>query len=79
MLVIRPMALRLSRVPSENHVKALVRSTTFLGEMRRYVLQVGDLQLVADQPFTELEALDSELWLKIYPAAGVHILPVTKS
>jgi iron(III) transport system ATP-binding protein len=78
MLVVRPMALRLSRVPSENHVKALVRSTTFLGEMRRYVLQVGDLQLIADQPFTELEALDGELWLKVDPAAGVHVLPVTK-
>jgi iron(III) transport system ATP-binding protein len=76
MLVIRPMALRLSKLPGENAVKGSVHSMSFLGETRRYIVQVGELRLTADQPFAELAPLEDEIWLNVHEAAGLHILPV---
>jgi len=76
MLVVRPMALRLSKLPGENAVKGAVHSMSFLGETRRYIVQVGELRLTADQPFAELAPLEDEIWLNVHEAAVLHILPV---
>ncbi len=51
-----------------------VRSTSFLGGMRRYVVEVGELRLVVDQPMAEVEASETEIWLSVDPRAGFHVL-----
>ena len=74
-LVIRPMALSLSKLPGENDVKVSVRSVSFLGETRRYTLEIGNLRLIADQPFAESDPLDGEVWVNVHAGAGLHVLP----
>ena len=74
-LVVCPAALRISLVPREGRVEAEIRSTSFLGAVRRHFLELGDLSLVADQPVSEAEPEASSVWLDIDPAAGLHVLP----
>jgi ABC-type Fe3+/spermidine/putrescine transport system ATPase subunit len=78
-LVLRPMAFRLSLQSLEGHVKAAVLSTSFLGSVRRYELQVGEHRLIADQPMAEQNPPESDVWLTVDPAIGVHILPRTEA
>ncbi len=73
-IVIRPTALRLFSTPQEGQIKATVRSASFLGGVRRYVVQVAELRLVVDQPTTEFEASKGDVWLSIDPRAGFHVL-----
>ena len=74
-LVIRPTALRISSEPREDRVEAEIRSTSFLGGVRRHFLQLGELSLVADQPLGEIEPTAKSVWLDVDASAGVHILP----
>ena len=73
-IVIRPTAFRLFSTPQEGQIKATVRSASFLGGVRRYVVQVAELRLIVDQPTTEFEASKGDVWLSIDPRAGFHVL-----
>jgi ABC-type Fe3+/spermidine/putrescine transport system ATPase subunit len=73
-IVLRPTAFRLFSTPLEGQIKATVRSASFLGGVRRYVVQVADLRLIVDQPATEFEASEGDVWLSIDPRAGFHVL-----
>jgi ABC-type Fe3+/spermidine/putrescine transport system ATPase subunit len=77
-LVIRPAALHLSQLPDENGVKVSVRSVSFLGETRRYTIEMGDLRLIADQSLAGTEALDREAWIQVRDHAGLHVLASSK-
>ena len=74
-MVIRPTALRLSFEPRAGRVAAEIRSTSFLGAVRRHVLAVGDLRLIVDQPLNEVEPTAASVWLDVDPRAGLHVLP----
>ena len=74
-VILRPTALRLSSTSSAGTVKATVRSTSFLGGLRRYELLVGDFPIIADQPMRGDGDSQTELWLGVDPDAGLHILP----
>jgi ABC-type Fe3+/spermidine/putrescine transport system ATPase subunit len=73
-IVLRPTAIRLFPTPQEGKIKALVRSTSFLGGVRRYVLQLAELRLIVDQPMTELEASETDVWVSVDPKGGFHVL-----
>jgi ABC-type Fe3+/spermidine/putrescine transport system ATPase subunit len=72
-VVLRPTALRLSLASGDGQIKGAVRSTSFLGGVRRYVVQVGELRLVVDQPMAEVEASETDVWLSVDPRAGFHV------
>jgi ABC-type Fe3+/spermidine/putrescine transport system ATPase subunit len=73
-IVLRPTALRLFLTPREGQIKAIVRSTSFLGGVRRYVVQVAEHRLIVDQPMSEDEASGTDVWLSVDPRAGFHVL-----
>jgi iron(III) transport system ATP-binding protein len=73
-LVIRPAALRISPLPRAGQAQAEIRSTSFLGAVRRHFLQLGELALVADQPLSEFEPTAASVWVDVDPAAGLHVL-----
>jgi ABC-type Fe3+/spermidine/putrescine transport system ATPase subunit len=73
-IMLRPTALRLFPTPQEGQIKAMVRSTSFLGGVRRYVLQVAELRLIVDQPMTEFQASETDVWLTVDLRGGVHVL-----
>lgn len=73
-IVLRPTAFRLFSTPQEGQIKATVRSASFSGGVRRYVVQVAELRLIVDQPATEFEASEGDVWLSIDPRAGFHVL-----
>jgi ABC-type Fe3+/spermidine/putrescine transport system ATPase subunit len=75
-VILRPTALRLWANPEAGRIKATVRSASFLGEARRYHLQVGDLRLVVDRPLAELDETQADLWLTVDDTREHHILPV---
>jgi iron(III) transport system ATP-binding protein len=77
MVILRPTALRLWAMPEVGRVRATVRSTSFLGELRRYHLQVGELRLVVDRPLAELDETQTDLWLSVDDTRQHHVLPVT--
>jgi len=76
-VILRPTALRLWATPQPGGVRAEVRSTSFLGEVRRYHLQVGALRLVVDRPLADLAETPSELWLAVDDTRDHHVLPAT--
>jgi ABC-type Fe3+/spermidine/putrescine transport system ATPase subunit len=78
-VILRPTALRLWNAAQSGRIKAEVRSTSFLGEARRYHLQVGALRLVADRPLAELGEVTSDLWLTVDGSRDHHVLPGTAS
>ena len=68
--------MKLLYSPSSPYVrKALVRSTSFLGGVRRYMLQIDELRLIVDHPTTEFEARETDVWVGVDPRAGFHVLP----
>lgn len=73
-IVLRPTALRLFSTPQAGYIKAKVRSASFLGGVRRYVVQVGEFRLIVDQPATEFEASEGNVWLSVDQRAGFHVL-----
>ena len=73
-LVLRPTALLLAPSAGEGQVPVTVISSSFLGEIRRYVLQVGDRRLIADQLSSE-PVSETNLWLGVDTKAGCHLLP----
>ena len=54
---------------------ATLRSSSFLGELRRHHLRVGELSLVVDQLPEQSGEVPAEPWLAVNPAVGFHILP----
>lgn len=74
-VLLRPTALALSGKPGANQVPVTVRSTSFLGGVRRHHVEVGELRLVVDQPLGTGEEPRSQMWLVVDPA-GLHLLPV---
>ena len=75
-VVLRPTALGLSATPGVGGVRATVRSTSFLGSLRRYHVQAGELGLVVDQPLTVRDEMPADLWLTVDDTMGFHILPI---
>jgi ABC-type Fe3+/spermidine/putrescine transport system ATPase subunit len=78
-VVLRPTALRVWAMPAVGRVRATVRSTSFLGELRRYYMQVGELRLVVDQPLVGPDEMQADLWLTVDETREHHILPITTS
>jgi ABC-type Fe3+/spermidine/putrescine transport system ATPase subunit len=74
-VVLRPTALRLCATPQQGRAQAALRSSSFLGELRRHHLQLGELSLVVDQLPEESGEVPDEPWLAVNPAVGFHILP----
>jgi iron(III) transport system ATP-binding protein len=72
-VLVRPAGMTLSASPGADRVRASVRSSSFLGDTRRYHVEVGGLPLVVDQPFGVDVAVGSETWLAVDPV-GVHLL-----
>jgi iron(III) transport system ATP-binding protein len=72
--LIRPGAMVLSDEPGGNRVRATVRSSSFLGSVRRHHVEVGDLRLIVDQPLGSGDEVRSEMWLGVDPV-GLHLLP----
>jgi len=70
----RPGAMTLSPEPSPNRVRATVRSSSFLGDVRRHHVAVAGLRLVVDQPLTSVDEIRPEMWLAVDPS-GLHLLP----
>ena len=54
-------------------MRATVRSSSFLGDTRRYHVEVGGLPLVVDQPFGLGVEVGSETWLAV-DSFGMHLL-----
>jgi iron(III) transport system ATP-binding protein len=73
-MLLRPSALSLSSDPAAGGVLATVRATSFLGDIQRHQIAVGDLRLVVDQPVGAGEELRPRMWLTV-KTAGVHLLP----
>ena len=73
-VVLRPMALRLSATPGPGRLPATIRSTSFLGTIRRHHIQVGHLRLVVDEPLGETDEPRSEAWVTV-DASRLHVLP----
>ncbi|HEV8675476.1 MAG TPA: ABC transporter ATP-binding protein [Methylomirabilota bacterium] len=73
-VLLRPSALRLWAAPGPGRLPARIRSTSFLGALRRHQVKVGELRLVVDQPLGEGEAPPPESWLAIDPG-HLHLLP----
>src|SRR5262249_29068183 len=67
-VVLRPTALRLCATPQHGRVQASLRSSSFLGELRRFHLQLGQLSLVVDQLPEEAGETPDEPWLAFNPA-----------
>jgi ABC-type Fe3+/spermidine/putrescine transport system ATPase subunit len=76
-VILRPTALRLWTAPQPDRVRAEIRSTSFLGEVRRYHLQIGTLRLIVDRPIAEHTETQSHLWLAVDDTREHHILPAT--
>jgi ABC-type Fe3+/spermidine/putrescine transport system ATPase subunit len=74
-VVLRPTALRLCATPQQGRTQAALRSSSFLGELRRHHLKLGELSLVVDQLPEESGEVPDEPWLAVNPAVGFHILP----
>ncbi len=73
-ILVRPEALRLSSDPGPGKLPARIRSTSFLGGMRRHHVQVGDLSLIADEAFPGTkEGGGQELWLTV-DAANLQVV-----
>ena len=77
-VLIRPGAMVLSEEPGGNRVRATVRSSSFLGSVRRHHVEVGDLRLTVDQPLGSGDEVRSEMWLGVDPV-GLHLLPAEGS
>ncbi len=73
-VVLRPTALRLVDAPGPGRVPVTIRSTSFLGTIRRHHVQVSELRLVVDEPLGETDESRREAWLAI-DAERVHVLP----
>jgi ABC-type Fe3+/spermidine/putrescine transport system ATPase subunit len=73
-MLLRPAALSLSSRPDAAGVPVTVRSSSFLGDVRRYHVVVGDLRLVVDQPAGAGDEGRPEMRLAVDPA-GLHLLP----
>jgi len=74
-ILLRPEAVRLSSEPGPGKLPARIRSTSFLGGIRRHHVQAGDLNLIADESFPgTTEAAGQEIWLTV-DAANLHLLP----
>ena len=73
-ILMRPEALRLSSDPGPGKVSASIRSTSFLGGMRRHHLQVGELSLIADEAFPgTVEGAGGQVWLSV-DGANLQVL-----
>jgi ABC-type Fe3+/spermidine/putrescine transport system ATPase subunit len=74
-ILLRPEAVRLSPEPGPGKLPARIRSTSFLGGMRRHHVQVGELNLIADEssPGTS-EGAGQEIWVAV-DGANLHLLP----
>jgi ABC-type Fe3+/spermidine/putrescine transport system ATPase subunit len=74
-ILFRPEAVRLSSEPGPGKLPARIRSTSFLGGMRRQHVQVGELSLIADESFPgAAQVAGQEVWLTV-DAANLHLLP----
>jgi ABC-type Fe3+/spermidine/putrescine transport system ATPase subunit len=73
-VVLRPTALRLVDAPGAGRVRATIRSTSFLGTIRRHHVQVGELRMVVDEPLGEVDEPRGEAWLAV-DAERLHVLP----
>ena len=82
---VRPHQIRLepagpsgpSASGSDNLVRGRVRRATYLGEARDYVVQLGDtgLHLRVQTPGSETHPVDSDVWVRIPPAACRLVAP----
>ena len=73
-VLIRPGAMTLSEEPRESRVKATVRSSSFLGSVRRHHVEVDNLRLIVDQPLGSGGEVRAGMWLAVDPV-GLHLLP----
>jgi ABC-type Fe3+/spermidine/putrescine transport system ATPase subunit len=73
-VLLRPSALSLSSDPIAGGVLASVRTSSFLGDIQRHQVAIGDLRLVVDQPVGSGADLKPQMWLAVN-TAGVHLLP----
>jgi ABC-type Fe3+/spermidine/putrescine transport system ATPase subunit len=73
-ILLRPEAISLFPDPGPGRIPARIRSTSFLGGMRRHHLEIGTLSLTADEAFAGAgEAGGREVWLTV-KAAQLHLL-----
>jgi ABC-type Fe3+/spermidine/putrescine transport system ATPase subunit len=77
-VLIRPGAMTLSEAPDGHRVRATIRSSSFLGSVRRHHLEVGELRFIVDQPLASGDEVRSEMWLGVDPV-GLHLLPAEGS
>ena len=73
-VLIRPGSMTLSEEPGGGRVRATVRSSSFLGGVRRHQVEVGGLRLIVDQPLGSGDEVRAETWLGV-DAVGLHLLP----
>ena len=74
-ILLRPEAVRLSSEPGPGKLPARLRSTSFLGGMRRHHVQVGDLSLIADESSPGMtEGAGGQVWVTV-DSASIHVLP----
>jgi ABC-type Fe3+/spermidine/putrescine transport system ATPase subunit len=77
-VLIRPGAMTLSEAPDGHRVRATIRSSSFLGSVRRHHAEVGELRFIVDQPLGSGDEVRSEMWLGVDPV-GLHLLPAEGS
>jgi ABC-type Fe3+/spermidine/putrescine transport system ATPase subunit len=73
-MLLRPSALSLSSDPAVGGVLATVRASSFLGDVQRHQIVIGDLRLVVDEQVGTGEEAKSRMWVTVN-TAGVHLLP----
>ncbi len=74
-VLFRPEALHLASAPGAGSLPARIRSTSFLGGVRRHQVQLGDLTLLVEEssPRTA-EETGRDVWLTV-DADRLHLLP----
>jgi len=73
-ILLRPEAIRLFGAPGPDRIPARIRSTSFLGGMRRHHLQVEAFSLTADEAFAGTgDVGGQDVWLTVC-TGQVHLL-----
>ncbi len=74
-ILLRPEGLRLTSEPGSGALRARIRSSSFLGGIRRHHVRVGELDLIVDESSPGLvEEGEREIWLAV-DVARLHLLP----
>jgi ABC-type Fe3+/spermidine/putrescine transport system ATPase subunit len=75
-IVVRPESVRLASAPGPGKLQGRLRSTSFLGGMRRHHIQVGETSLIADESFPgTTKGVGEEVWISL-DEANLHVLPL---